>query len=56
MKVARSAYSTRWGTAVDPNIDHRRVLNLMSYFARKGKSVPITSQKKFLVTDGLINV
>ncbi|HTS13291.1 MAG TPA: DUF1287 domain-containing protein [Candidatus Limnocylindrales bacterium] len=40
-----SAYHTsRWGlTHPDPNIDHRRVPNLMVFFARKGKSLPITN-------------
>jgi hypothetical protein len=43
MKAARSEYPTRWGaTAIDKNIDHRRVLNLMKYFDRRGKSLPIS--------------
>jgi|SRR5687768_3269626 len=43
MKAARSEYPTKWGpNAPDKNIDHRRVLNLMKYFERKGKSVPIS--------------
>ena len=43
MKAARSEYPTRWGAiAPDRNIDHRRVLNLMTYFTRQGKSLPIT--------------
>ena len=43
MKAARSAYPTKWGAiAPDRNIDHRRVLNLMTYFTRRGKSLPIT--------------
>ncbi|MCL2220663.1 MAG: DUF1287 domain-containing protein [Chitinispirillia bacterium] len=34
----------RWGlSAPDPNIDHRRVPNLMVFFARKGKSLKITN-------------
>lgn len=44
MKRARSAYPTKWGAnAPDKNIDHRRVLNLMTYFTRQGKSLSITS-------------
>jgi uncharacterized protein YijF (DUF1287 family) len=44
MKSARSAYPTRWGAIPpDRNIDHRRVLNLMTYFTRQGKSLPITT-------------
>lgn len=43
MKAARSEYPTKWGaTGTDKNIDHRRVLNLMVYFTRKGKSLPIS--------------
>ncbi len=43
MKAARSDYPTKWGaTSLDANIDHRRVLNLMAYFRRQGKSLPIT--------------
>lgn len=44
MKAARSEYSNRWGVSVtDRNIDHRRVLNLMTYFKRQGKSLPISN-------------
>lgn len=44
MKAARSEYSNRWGAnKPDRNIDHRRVLNLMTYFTRQGKSLPISS-------------
>src|SRR5882724_8678866 len=40
MKDNFSAYPTRWGLKVtDANIDHRRVPNLQTYFARKGKSL-----------------
>src|SRR6185369_17596555 len=43
MKAARSDYPTKWGaTSLDSNIDHRRVLNLMAYFRRQGKSLPVT--------------
>ena len=40
-----SAYpaKTKWRQAhPDPNIDHRRVPNLMVFFTRKGESLPIT--------------
>ena len=38
-----AAYPTRWGLRrPDSNIDHRRVPNLMTFFKREGKSVPIT--------------
>ena len=42
MIAARSDYPTKWGAiAPDSNIDHRRVLNLIAYFRRRGKSLPI---------------
>jgi uncharacterized protein len=41
---AWSAYPKKWGPGgPDSNIDHRRVLNLMTYFERQGKALPITS-------------
>lgn len=44
MKAARSDYPTKWGAnSPDRNIDHRRVLNLMKYFERRGKSLPISN-------------
>lgn len=43
MKSAFPAYPKLWGLAKpDPNIDHRRVPNLMTFFKRRGKSLPIT--------------
>jgi len=37
-------YPQKWGLkATDTNIDHRRVPNLQTYFTRKGKSLPATS-------------
>jgi len=40
MKKNFSAYPTRWRlSGPDANIDHRRVPNLMTYFARQGKSL-----------------
>jgi uncharacterized protein YijF (DUF1287 family) len=43
IKAARSEYPTKWGAnRPDKNIDHRRVLNLMKYFERKGKSLSIS--------------
>jgi len=44
MTAARADYPTKWGAiGPDSNIDHRRVLNLMAYFRRHGKSLPISS-------------
>ncbi len=43
MKSAFSAYPKNWGLRrADANIDHRRVLNLMTLFKRRGKSLPAT--------------
>ena len=40
MKDNFSVYPTKWGLSkTDTNIDHRRVANLQTYFARKGKSL-----------------
>jgi len=37
-----AAYPQRWGLPKpDSNIDHRRVPNLMTYFRRQGKALPI---------------
>jgi uncharacterized protein YijF (DUF1287 family) len=39
-----SAYPKKWhGTRPDSNIDHRRVPNLMVFFARHGESLPLTT-------------
>src|SRR5258708_3553537 len=38
-----SVYPKLWKlSAPDPNIDHRRVANLMTFFQRQGKAVPVT--------------
>lgn len=43
MKRNFSQYPKKWGMkAPDPNIDQRRVYNLMKFFERKGKSLPVT--------------
>jgi len=45
MKQNFSAYPKMWGLSrPDPNIDHRRVPNLMKFFERKGKSLPVSDQ------------
>lgn len=39
-----AVYPTRFGLSrPDANIDHRRVPNLMTFFARKGKQLPLTT-------------
>lgn len=43
MSLSFNEYPRKWGLErPDSNIDHRRVPNLMTYLARKGKSVSIT--------------
>ncbi len=40
-----SLYPKKWGlTKADPNIDHRRVPNLQTFFTRKGKSLAISDK------------
>lgn len=40
-----SAYPKRWGLSQpDSNIDHRRVLNLTTYFERQRKALPVTNR------------
>jgi uncharacterized protein len=40
-----AAYPRKWGRrGPDPNIDHRRVPNLMVFFSRKGEILPITDR------------
>jgi uncharacterized protein len=44
MQANFAAYPQRFGlTQPDTNIDHRRVPNLMTFFARKGQTLPITN-------------
>lgn len=39
-----SLYPAKWGRRTpDKNIDHRRVPNLMTFFSRKGKSIPVSN-------------
>lgn len=45
MKANFGKYPNRWGlTKTDRNIDHRRVPNLMTFFTRKGTSLPISKK------------
>lgn len=45
MKANFSAYPRNWGLRKpDTNIDHRRVLNLATFFRRKGASLPVTDR------------
>jgi len=53
MKANFSEYPTKWGlSGTDSNIDHRRVPNLKTFLARKGKEVATTgSADTFLPGD-----
>src|SRR5262245_33631963 len=47
MKGNFAKYPQKWGARrPDPNIDHRRVPNLMTWFDRQGKAQPITRDAK----------
>jgi uncharacterized protein YijF (DUF1287 family) len=57
MQQNRAAYPNYWratATTTDTNIDHRRVPNLMVFFARKGKSLPITNRAEDYAPGDLI--
>jgi uncharacterized protein len=46
MKRAFGAYPKRWGLkTTDRNIDHRRVPNLQTFFARQGAALPIPANR-----------
>lgn len=45
MRAAFRSYPRQWGLGrPDRNIDHRRVPNLQVFFARHGKSLPVTAR------------
>lgn len=45
MKKKFSAYPRKWGRrSPDPNIDHRRVPNLMTFFTRAGAALPLSER------------
>ena len=55
MSIAFSKYPDIWGLKKpDPNIDHRRVLNLMTYFTRQGYSLKVTQDKKNYLAGDLV--
>ena len=53
MSSAFEAYPQLWGARrPDPNIDHRRVPNLQTYFHRRGAALPVTTKpERFLPGD-----
>src|SRR5262245_10543892 len=47
MSRAFGSYPHLWGqTRPDPNIDHRRVLNLATFFGRHGRSLAVSSRAR----------
>ena len=47
MKASWAMYPRKWGNASpDSNIDHRRVLNLMTFFQRRGKAQQISANRQ----------
>lgn len=55
MRADFSAYPKAWGLSKpDPNIDHRRVLNLRRYFQRTGCSIAVTTNKRDYVPGDLV--
>jgi uncharacterized protein len=47
MRRSFAAYPQMWGNrGPDPNIDHRRVPNLMAYFRRQGRALPVSSDPR----------
>ncbi len=57
MQKALAQYPKKWGQkSTDKNIDHRRVLNLQTYFKRKGYELPISSNPQDYQAGDLVTV
>lgn len=63
MKQNFRAYPQKWGLrSPDANIDHRRVPNLMRFFERRGRAVPIRGSYEpgdivaWRLTNGLLHI
>jgi len=55
MKAHFEAFPNHWGLrAPDPNIDHRRVPNLRTFFARKGVTLPVSDRGQDYVAGDLV--
>lgn len=55
MKNAWNAYPKLWGLSrPDSNIDHRRVPNLATFFARRGKSLRVSREARDYVAGDLV--
>jgi uncharacterized protein YijF (DUF1287 family) len=54
-KKALAAYPADWGKLqLDPNIDHRRVPNLVIFFKRQGKEVPVSKVATDYLTGDIV--
>ena len=55
MKGHFEAFPRNWGLRQpDPNIDHRRVLNLRTFFSRKGMVLPVTAKAEDYAAGDLV--
>ncbi len=55
MKAHFSKYPKNWGLSrPDPNIDHRRVPNLQTFFKRQGAALPVTDKPEDYLPGDLI--
>ena len=55
MRASFASYPQKWGLrGPDRNIDHRRVLNLQAYFARRGFALPITHEPRDYLTGDIV--
>ena len=57
MQKALARYPKKWGQkSTDKNIDHRRVLNLQTYFKRKAYELPISKNPQDYQAGDLVTV
>jgi uncharacterized protein YijF (DUF1287 family) len=55
MKAHFEAFPSNWGLRrPDPNIDHRRVPNLQTFFSRKGIVLPVTAKAEDYLAGDLV--
>ena len=55
MRASFSAYPRKWGLRrPDRNIDHRRVLNLQTFFARRGLALAISQHARDYATGDIV--
>jgi len=55
MTKSFDAYPKKWGlNRPDTNIDHRRVLNLITFFERKGKAAPLSRESRNFLSGDIV--